>query len=137
MLARARGMVGGTLAITKTWAAAAKAKTPGEAQRKLLQVAPLYLKRRVEVGNALPEVEVSGGKARKRARSSEGEGEDEGGGADEEAFKKEELRAVVGHVLTGLKGELVVELLQALRPKWSEGKATWEGIELWVVEEED
>ena len=30
----------------------------------------------------------------------------------------ERLRAVIEHVWTGLKAELVIELLQTLRPRW-------------------
>ena len=36
------------------------------------------------------------------------------------AFKHEELCAVVGFVVKDLKAELVVELLQALKPRWSQ-----------------
>ena len=44
----------------------------------------------------------------------EGRRRGDDGGA---AYKQEVLRAVVGFVNTGLKAELVVELLQALRPR--------------------
>ena len=113
MLAKARGMVDGVRVI-KRCPAAAKAATPEEAKRKRVDAAPLYLKGRVERDETLPEVEVGeeGPRKRGRASSDEGCGEDDDG----EAYKQEVLRAVVGFVVNDLKAELVVELLQAVKP---------------------
>ena len=90
--------------------AAAEGRTRGEAKRKRVEAAPLYLRDRVERDEKLPEVEdvrVGG--------ASEGSESD---GAEE--YKQEVLCAVVGFVVTELKAELVVELLQALKPRWSQ-----------------
>ena len=109
-LTKARAMVDGKREITKG-PDATRAATPEEAKEKRVEVAPLSLKGRVERDEPLPEVEVEREDGdRKRARSSrEGEEEDEG------AYKKEELRAVVGHVVEHFKGEHFVELMQGAR----------------------
>ena len=119
LLAKAHGMAEGTSFIRKCSTAA---DTHEEAQRKRLRAAPVYPRRRVELGDELPEVEVARPVGRKRGRESFGEG---GGACEEEeegedSHMQEVLRAVVGHVMTQLKPDLVVELLQALRPKWSQ-----------------
>ena len=44
---------------------------------------------------------------------------------------------MVGHVVWELKSELVVELMGFLRPKWSQGKVTWEAISGEAGEEDD
>ena len=100
-------MVDGARVINKC-PAAASAKTWGEAKRKRVEAAPLCLRGRVERNEKLPEVEV------KRARASS---QADGAAA---AAKQEELCAVVGFVVKELKAELVVELLQALKPRWSQ-----------------
>ena len=109
-LTKARAMVDGKREITKC-PAATNAKTRSEAKRKRVEVAPLSLKGRVERDEPLPEVGVGMEDGdRKRARSSsEGEEEEEG------AYKKEELRAVVGHVVEHFKRVLFVELMQWAR----------------------
>ena len=112
MLAPAHGMREAIDAITKC-PAATRAKTPEEAKRKRVEAAPACLKGRVEEDEVLPVVEVRRG----------GQGE--------------ELQAVVAHVVWELKSELVVELMGFLRPKWSEGKATWEGLDQETEEEEE
>ena len=108
LLAKARGMVDGARVINKC-PAAAEGRTRGEAKRKRVEAAPHYLKGRVERDEELPEVEVKKGRA-------SSQGGDVGGAA----FKQEELRAVVMFVVKELKAELVVELLQALKPRWSQ-----------------
>ena len=112
LLAKAQGMVDGARLIKKC-PAATQAKTPEEAKRKRVEAVPLYLRGRVERDETLPEVEVGEEGPRKRGRASS----DEGGDDDGEALKQEVLRAVVGFVLTELKAELVVELLQAIKPR--------------------
>ena len=112
VLAKAQGMVDGARVINKCLAAT-QAATPEEAKRKRVEAAPLHLKGRVERDETLPEVEVGEEGPRKRGRASSDEGGDDDGG---EAFKQEVLRAVVGFVVTELKAELVVELLQAIKP---------------------
>ena len=89
--------------------AATGARSLEEAKQKRVEVAPLYLKARVKRDQALPEVQV---------RS------EEEGASGEESGEGEKLRAVVGHVVRELKPELVIELAEYLRPKWS-GKGTW------------
>ena len=101
-LTKARAMVDGKRDVTKC-PAATNAKTRSEAKRKRVEVAPLSLKGRVERDEPLPEVEV------------EREGGEEEQKEDEGAFKKEELRAVVGHVVEHFKGVLFVELMQWAR----------------------
>ena len=87
-----------------------------------LEAAPPYLRGRVLRDEELPQVEVSVEEGVGLVAPREpAEGEDEEGGKD----KDEELRAVARHVLEQLKAELVVELMEAIRPGWSEGKATW------------
>ena len=51
-----------------------------------------------------------------RSRSASEGSESDGA----EAYKQEVLCAVVGFVVKELKAELVVELLQALKPRWSQ-----------------
>ena len=97
LLAKARAMVDGVRVITRC-PAAARAGTAEEAKQRRVEAAPLSLRGRVEREEALPEVEVRG---------------------VQNPGAQEELRAVVGFVLQGLKAELVVELLQAIRPRWS------------------
>ena len=91
------------------------AKTPEEAKRKRVEAAPLYLKGRVERDETLPEVEVGEAGPRQGDRASSDVGDEEGGDGAE-AYKQEVLRAVVGFVVNELKAELVVELLQAIKP---------------------
>ena len=100
LLAKARAMVDGVRVITRC-PAAARAGTAEEAKQRRVEAAPLSLRGRVEREEALPEVEVRGV---------------QNPGAQEEL-----RRAVLGFVLQGLKAELVVELLQAIRPRWSYG----------------
>ena len=57
LLAKARGMVDGARVINKC-PAATQAETPEEAKRKRVEAAPLFLKGRVELDEALPEVDV-------------------------------------------------------------------------------
>ena len=110
-LTKARAMVDGKRDITKC-PAATRAATPQEAKQKRVEVAPLSLKGRVERDEPLPEVEVEREAGdRKRARSSS-EGEEK---EDEGAYKKEELRAVVGHVVQHFTGVFFVELMQWAR----------------------
>ena len=98
MLAKARGMVDGTDAIKKC-PAAIRAKTPDEAKQRRVEAAPMFLRRRVEREEELPKVEV---------RREE-----------EESHKAEELRAVAEHLARELKAELVVEVMEMLRRRWS------------------
>ena len=113
-LTKARAVVDGKRDITKC-PAATRAATPAEAKQKRVEVAPLSLKGRVERDEPLPEVEVGReGGDRKRARSSS-EGEEEEEEEDEGSYKKEELRAVVGHVVEHFKGVLFVELMRWVR----------------------
>ena len=91
---------------------AVSAKTRGEAHQKQIEAAPLSLKRRVEMGEPLPEVDVR----------DAGEGEDRHGkkcrvleGAEEDV-----LHEVARFVAFHLKAELVVELLQTIKPRWSQ-----------------
>jgi hypothetical protein len=62
--------------------------------------APAYVASRVEQGEALPEVEVGVVQA---------DGEGEGDGVEEGLVRREE--AVVRHVVEGLRGELLRELV--------------------------
>ena len=112
VLAKARGMVDGARVNNKC-PAATHAKTPEEAKRMRVEAAPLCLKGRVERDETLPEVEVGQEVRRKRGRASSDEGADDDDG---EAYQQEVLRAVVGFVVNNLKAELVVELLQAIKP---------------------
>ena len=107
-------MVDGARVINKC-PAATQAKTPEEAKRKRVEAAPLYMRARVERDETLPEVEVGEAGPRKRGRASSDVGDEEGGDGAE-AYKQEVLRAVVGFVVNDLKAELVVELLQAIKP---------------------
>ena len=109
-------MVDGAHVINKC-PAAAKAKAPEEAKRKRVEAAPLFLKGRVELDEALPEVDVRREAESKRDRASTdvGVGDDDEVG-EAEACEQEVLRAVVGFVVKDLKAELVVELLQAIKP---------------------
>ena len=66
---------------------------------KLVEAAPLYLKRRIERGDALPEVEML---------KKEDAGKVKGEVAEDYA---EELPTVVKHLRVSLKDDLVVELL--------------------------
>ena len=118
VIARARGMVDGGRAITKC-PAAARAKGPEEVKRKRVEAAPLYLKGRVEQDEVLPEVEVLVDRPSKRARiaSDDDPSEEEGNGPA--CKQEEELRAVTAFVIHDLKAELLVELLQAIRPRWN------------------
>ena len=113
LLAKVRAMVDAALVIDKCSSGDC---TREEALRKRLRAAPAYLRQRVELGEELPEVEVRPG----------GEGADEGDEKKEEvkgeggtSYKEEVLMAVAKFVMTELKDELVVELLRALRPRWS------------------
>ena len=108
VLAKARGITDGVFAIKK-FTPAASARTGGAVKRMRVEAAPTYLKGRVEREEALPEVEVGGESQRKRPRSSIGD--------EEKAYKEEEQGAVVGHVVQELKAELVVELMEMLRPR--------------------
>ena len=87
-----------------------RSQDAGGFQAQAGEAAPGWLKGRVEVDKALPVVEIRWGE-------EEEEEEEEG-----------ELHAVVGRVVWDLKSELVIELMGLLRPKWSEGKVTWEAI---------
>ena len=84
--------------------AATGARSLEEAKQMRVEAAPVYLKTRVESDQALPDVQV---------RS------EEEGASGEESGEGERLRAVVGHVVKELKQELVIELAEYLRPKWS------------------
>ena len=82
--------------------------------------APAYLKGRVERGEALPEVEIAVDGPREVGPSVSREGGGEGSEGTGSCVKgEEELQAVVRFVVTELKSELVVELMQWLRPKWT------------------
>lgn len=89
MLAKALGIVDGTNAIIKCPAAT-------RAKRKRVEAAALYLRRRVEREEELPEVWVRRG--------------------EKTGCKAEELRAVAGHVASDIHGDLVVEVMEMLRP---------------------
>ena len=127
-LAKARGIHDGIHVIRKC-PAASLAGTPEEAKRKRVEASPAYLRGRVEEEAELPEVEVMGHgegdrdseRDRKRGRSSS-EGQDEAG-----EFKQEELSAVALHVVAQLKAELVLDLMEALRPRWSCRRVRREG----------
>ena len=75
------------------------------ANRRRVEEAPLYLQGRLERGEALPEVEVV-------EQSAWVVNEGEGGG-----YEEEEKAAVARFVVEVLKAELVVELLQAIKPR--------------------
>ena len=98
LLAKARAMVDGVRVITRC-PAAARAGTAKEAKQRRVEAAPLSLRGRVEREEALPKVEV---RWVQNLRA-------------QETLR----RAVLRHVVTNLKADLVVELLQAIRPRWS------------------
>ena len=108
LLARAHAMREAVDSITKC-PAATRARTAEEAKAKRVEAAPAYLRSRVEEDEALPEVRITGGGAAVAGLAPGGE-----------------LPAVMEHVMWELKRELVVELIGFIRPKWSEGKVTWE-----------
>ena len=81
---------------------------PEEAKRKRVEAAPVYLKGRVERDEALPEVEVRRDMLGWVARVLH----------VGQRVRKERLLAVVEHVVLELKPELVVELVEFLRPRW-------------------
>ena len=114
MLVKARRIRDSVHAIRKI-PAAASARTRGEAKRKRVEVAPAYLRARVEHDEELPQVEVRGDETLEKGRSS-------GEAWSERDYKKEELRAVADFVAGGMKAELVVELLQALEPLTAAGE---------------
>ena len=105
LLAKTRAMRDGGEAIIKA-GVAARARTRQEERLRQVEAAPPFLKGRAERGDELPEVEVRG----KRARV-----EEEGQGA---VRKRERLKVVLRYVLEEMKGELVGELVQTLRPRW-------------------
>ena len=104
IIAKVRHMVDSARTIQKI-PEAVSAKTRGEAHRKRIEAAPVSLKRRVETGEPLPEVDVRD------------EGEDEEMGRH---GKKHRVSEVARFVAFHLKAELVVELLQTIRPRWSQ-----------------
>ena len=106
VLARAYGMREASDTI-KNYAAATGAEIPEETKRKRLEAAPECLKRRVEDDKALPEVQI-------RVFGQE------------EGHQGEVLQAAVSLELWDLKPDLLAELLEFIRPKWSKGKASWE-----------
>ena len=71
-----------------------------------MESAPVCLKGRVEGGQELPVVEVGRRGERKRGRE----------GKEDEGDEEERLRAVARFVVAEMKGELVVELAQAMGP---------------------
>ena len=75
-----------------------------------------------------PDVQVTVGESERTG----GPSLEAGDAADE---KREELGAVVSHVVFELKGELVVELMEYMRPGWCVGKETapWDERRLPVV----
>ena len=108
MLTRARAMVDGTRGIREC-PAAARAKTSDGAKRLRVEAAPVYLRGRVERGVELPEVEV-------RTEEEKGSRKRGRGSRSEAKRTDQRLRAVVGFVVTELKADLVVELLEAIKP---------------------
>ena len=81
---------------------AAQVMTAEEAKRQRVMAVPPFLRRRVGKDEALPEVELS-------REGVEG------------VRDAERLRAVLGFVLLEMKPDLVMELMEALRPRWSPG----------------
>ena len=91
---------------------ASSTRTRGETHRKRIEAAPLSLKRRVERGESLPEVDVR----------DAGEGEDRHGKKRRvsEGAEEDVLHEVARFVAFHLKAELVVELLQTIKPRWGQ-----------------
>ena len=104
MLAKVRHMVDSVRVIHKI-PEASSTKTRGQAHVKQVEAAPLSLRGRVERGEPLPEADVRDASGKKRRVS------------EEQEEKEKVLRAVARFVAFELKAELVVELLETLKPR--------------------